>query len=86
MPFEIEESNRLSRSTMKCRPGGITSGLAIFYDANKRHEFCPEDHVIIDTVGEGGGFILSPRSSTDEVKPENLKVMIDFTQEYGVYR
>jgi hypothetical protein len=41
---------------------------------------------LIDTVGEGGGFILSPRSSTDEVKPENLKTMITFTQAYGVYR
>ena len=40
---------------------------------------------LIDVVGKGGGFILSPRSSTDEVKPENLKAMIDFTQEYGKY-
>ena len=41
---------------------------------------------LIDVVGKGGGFILAPRSSTDEVKPENLKAMIDFTHEYGVYR
>jgi uroporphyrinogen-III decarboxylase len=44
--------------------------------------YCKE---LIDTVGQDGGFILSPRSSTDEVKPENLKAMIEFTQEYGVY-
>jgi uroporphyrinogen-III decarboxylase len=46
-----------------------------------------KDHCkkLIDVVGEGGGFIISPRSSTDEVKPENLKAMIDFTHEYGVY-
>jgi hypothetical protein len=41
---------------------------------------------LIDVVGKGGGYILSPRSSTDEVKPENLKAMIEFTREYGVYR
>jgi uroporphyrinogen-III decarboxylase len=41
---------------------------------------------LIDVVGKGGGYILSPRSSTDEVKPENLKAMIEFTKEYGVYR
>jgi hypothetical protein len=41
---------------------------------------------LIDTVGKDGGFILSPRSSTDEVNPVNLKTMIDFTHEYGVYR
>jgi hypothetical protein len=41
---------------------------------------------LIDVAGKGGGFILAPRSSTDEVKPANLKAMIEFTQEYGVYR
>ncbi|MCJ7605325.1 MAG: hypothetical protein MUO19_04730 [Dehalococcoidales bacterium] len=41
---------------------------------------------LIDIVGDDGGYIMSPRSSTDEVKPENLKAMIDFTKEYGVYR
>jgi NAD(P)H-nitrite reductase large subunit len=41
---------------------------------------------LIDVVGKDGGFIMSPRSSTDEVKPENLKAMIDFTLKYGVYR
>jgi hypothetical protein len=40
---------------------------------------------LIDIVGKDGGYILSPRSSIDEVKPENLKVMIEFTKEYGVY-
>jgi hypothetical protein len=29
---------------------------------------------------------MAPRSAIDEVKPENLKAMIDFTREYGVYR
>jgi hypothetical protein len=40
---------------------------------------------LIDVVGKGGGYILGPRSSTDEVKPENLKAMIEFTKEYGRY-
>jgi len=41
---------------------------------------------LIDVVGKDGGYILSPRSSIDEVRPENLKAMIEFTKEYGVYR
>jgi len=41
---------------------------------------------LIDIVGKDGGFIMAPRSAIDEVKPENLKTMIDFTREYGVYR
>lgn len=40
----------------------------------------------IDIVGKDGGFILSPSTSVEEAKPENLKAMIDFTKEYGVYR
>lgn len=40
---------------------------------------------LIDVVGKGGGYILGPRSATDEVKPENLKAMIEFTKEYGRY-
>ncbi len=40
----------------------------------------------IDIVGKDGGFILSPSTSVEDAKPENLKAMIDFTKEYGVYR
>jgi len=41
---------------------------------------------LIDIVGKDGGYIMAPRSAIDEVKPENLKAMIDFTKEYGVYK
>lgn len=51
----------------------------------------PEDvkkHVkeLIDVAGKDGGYIMAPASALDEVKPENLKTMIDFTKEYGRYR
>jgi uroporphyrinogen-III decarboxylase len=41
---------------------------------------------LIDVVGKDGGYILAPASALDEVNPENLKAMIDFTKEYGQYR
>jgi uroporphyrinogen-III decarboxylase len=41
---------------------------------------------LIDVAGKDGGYILGPASALDEVKPENLKAMIDFTKEYGKYR
>jgi len=41
---------------------------------------------LIDVVGKDGGLIVSSRSSLDEVKAENLKAMIDFTKEYGIYK
>ncbi len=66
-----------------CIQGNVPSTLLQVGTVQQVKDYCKK---LIDTVGEGGGFILSPRSSTDEVKPENLKAMIDFTQEYGVYR
>ena len=41
---------------------------------------------LIDSVGKGGGFIMDSAVMLVEAKPENLKAMIDFTKEYGVYR
>ncbi len=41
---------------------------------------------LIDEAGRDGGFVMCTRSVLDEAKPENVKVWIDFTKEYGVYR
>ncbi|MFC2038407.1 uroporphyrinogen decarboxylase family protein [Chloroflexota bacterium] len=66
-----------------CIQGNVPSTLLQTGTIQEVKDYCKE---VIDTIGKDGGFILSPRSSTDEVKPENLKAMIDFTREYGVYK
>lgn len=66
-----------------CIEGNVPSTLLQVGTVQDVRDHCKK---LIDVVGKGGGFILAPRSSTDEVKPENLKAMIDFTIEYGVYR
>ena len=38
---------------------------------------------LIDTVGRDGGFIMGPSGQTEDVKIENVKAMVDFTEEYG---
>jgi uroporphyrinogen-III decarboxylase len=47
-----------------------------------------KDHCkkLIDVVSKGGGYIMDAGASLDEAKPENVRAMIDFTKEYGVYR
>ncbi len=46
-------------------------------------EFCKK---LIDVVGKDGGFIMDAGVGIpDEAKPENVKMMFDFTREYGVY-
>ncbi|NLT65955.1 MAG: hypothetical protein GXX84_05065 [Acidobacteria bacterium] len=41
---------------------------------------------LIDIAGKDGGYIMMPASALDEVNPENMKVWIDFTRDYGRYR
>ncbi|MFA5308759.1 MAG: uroporphyrinogen decarboxylase family protein [Dehalococcoidales bacterium] len=65
-----------------CIEGNVPSSLLQVGTKEEVIAYCKK---LIDVCGKGGGYILSPRSSTDEVKPENLKAMIDFTKEYGKY-
>jgi hypothetical protein len=41
---------------------------------------------LIDTCADGGGYVVANGVAADDVKPENMKMMIDFTKEYGVYK
>ena len=66
-----------------CIMGNVPCSLLQTGSPENVKDYCKE---LIDVVGKGGGFIMAPRSAIDEVKPENLKAMIDFTREYGVYR
>ena len=66
-----------------CIQGNVPSTLLQAGSVQDVKDYCKK---LIDYVGKGGGFILSPRSSTESVRPQNLKAMIEFTKEYGVYR
>ena len=41
---------------------------------------------LIDVVGKGGGFIMGPRAFMDECDPERVKIWVDYTKQYGVYK
>ncbi|MCK4274199.1 MAG: hypothetical protein KAW90_04855 [Dehalococcoidales bacterium] len=66
-----------------CIEGNVPSSLLQVGTVQDVKDHCKK---LIDVVGKGGGYILSPRSSTDEVNPENLKAMIEYTKEYGLYK
>ena len=40
----------------------------------------------IDVAGKGGGYIVSNGAFFDHAKTENVKAMVDFAKEYGVYK
>ncbi|MGD1120277.1 MAG: uroporphyrinogen decarboxylase family protein [Dehalococcoidales bacterium] len=66
-----------------CIEGNVPPSLLQMGTKEEVIAYCKK---LIDVVGKDGGYILSPRSSVETVKPENLKAMIDFTKEYGVYK
>jgi hypothetical protein len=41
---------------------------------------------LIDTAGQGGGYIVCNGAFFDEAKAENVKAMVDAAREYGAYR
>jgi len=41
---------------------------------------------LIDVVGKGGGLMVDCGIWFDEARHENVKAMVDFTKEYGVYK
>ena len=66
-----------------CIAGGISASLLLTGTADDVRTRCKK---LIDTVGKDGAFIMSHSCQMDDMKPENMKAMIDFTAEYGVYR
>jgi uroporphyrinogen-III decarboxylase len=66
-----------------CIEGNVPSSLLQTGNAQDVVDYCKR---LIDVVGEDGGLIMSTSSPVDEVVPENLKAMYDFTKEYGIYR
>jgi hypothetical protein len=66
-----------------CISGNVSSSLLITGTPQQVRERCRE---LIDTCAGGGGYIMTNGAAIDRVEPENLKAMIDFTKEYGVYK
>ena len=65
-----------------CIMGDVSNSILQLGSQQEVRDYCKK---LIDVVGKGGGFIIAPGSAPDDVKPENLKTMVEFTREYGVY-
>jgi hypothetical protein len=66
-----------------CLIGNVSSSMLALGTPDEVKAYCKK---LIDTVGKGGGFIMGNGAFFDKVKPENVKAMVDFTKEYGVYK
>ncbi|MDW7739303.1 MAG: uroporphyrinogen decarboxylase family protein [Bacillota bacterium] len=66
-----------------CLTGNVPSSLLNLGTPDDVKEYCK---MLIDTVGKDGGLILANGAFLDEAKPENVKAMVEFSKEYGVYK
>ncbi|MGB9886650.1 MAG: uroporphyrinogen decarboxylase family protein [Moorellales bacterium] len=66
-----------------CLRGNVPSSLLCVGTPEEVREYCKK---LIDVVGRDGGFILDTSSGIDDARIENVRAMINFTREYGVYR
>jgi len=66
-----------------CIRGGVPITLMCTGTPEDVKARCKE---MIDIVGKGGGYIMSTGVGVDDAKEENVRALIEFTKEYGVYK
>jgi uroporphyrinogen-III decarboxylase len=66
-----------------CIGGNMPSSLLSFGNVQEIKDYTKK---LIDTCGKGGGYIMCNGAFFDHAKSENIKAMVDFTKEYGVYK
>jgi uroporphyrinogen-III decarboxylase len=82
--FDSADINRVKKVLQGhlCIMGNVPVSLMQTGAPGDVEDYCKK---LIDLLGEGGGFIMAPRSAPDDVRPENLKAMVETTMKYGVY-
>jgi uroporphyrinogen-III decarboxylase len=65
-----------------CLVGNVPASLLNTGTVDEVKTYCKN---LIDAAGKDGGFILASGGVIDKARPENIRTMIEFTQEYGVY-
>ena len=83
--FDSSDINRVKKVLQGhlCIMGNVPVSLMQTGTPGDVEDYCKR---LIDLLGAGGGFIMAPRSAPDDVRPENLKAMVEVTERYGVYR
>jgi uroporphyrinogen-III decarboxylase len=66
-----------------CLIGNVSSSMLRLSTPQEVRDYAKK---LIDTVGQGGGFIMSNGAFFDEAEPENVKAMVEAAREYGVYK
>jgi len=65
-----------------CIEGNVPLSLIYAGTPEETTEYC---RTLIESAGEGGGFILDIGAVADSGKPENLRAMLDTAEKHGRY-
>ncbi|OIQ60283.1 uroporphyrinogen decarboxylase [Moorella thermoacetica] len=65
-----------------CISGNVPITLLSLGTPEEIKEYCKQ---LIKTAGKDGGFILGSGATIDNIKPENLRALIESAREYGSY-
>ena len=78
----IFETNKILGQRF-CLSGGIPNTLLSFQTADEVRAYCKK---VIDGVAQEGGYIIDASAiMQNDTSVENMKVLTDFTREYGMY-
>jgi len=66
-----------------CLVGGPSGPMMNIGSPEEVKDYCKK---VIDVVGKDGGFIMGVALPLITAKPENVKALVEFTKEYGVYK
>jgi uroporphyrinogen-III decarboxylase len=82
--FEHTDMKKAKETVGKvaCISGNVPLSMLAAGTPDDVKEYCK---TLIDNAGRDGGFILSTGAGMADSKPENVKAMIDFAKEYGIY-
>ncbi len=79
---DLERAKQIVGDTL-CIFGNISSALL---KLGTPAEVEQEVKRLIQTVGKGGGYVVSNGAFFDDAKPENVRAMVDAAKKYGVYQ
>ena len=79
---DIHKAKEILGDTV-CFRGNVPGSLLYAGTPQQIRDYVKE---LIDVVGKGGGLMVDSGIWFDEAKHENVKAMVDFTKEYGVYK
>lgn len=82
--FDLTDMARAKKTVgrVACIAGNVPLSLLCTASPDDVKAYCKE---LIDVAGKDGGFIFSTGAGMQGARPENVKAMLDFSKDYGVY-